>query len=91
MVLSLASAVITVFSVYKMISIIKELGSDYNTPKLIVHALLVVIQTVTVCLISFWPKNFKVWEVVLVIDFVCQLFIVYICLTMGSQKALKDF
>jgi hypothetical protein len=43
MALSLASAVITVYSVYKMITIIKELGTDYNTPKLIMHALLVVI------------------------------------------------
>jgi hypothetical protein len=43
MALNLASSGITVFSVYKMITIIKELGTDYNTPKLIVHAILVVI------------------------------------------------
>jgi hypothetical protein len=41
-VLSLVSAGITVYSVYKMIKIIKQLGSDYNKPKLIVHAILVV-------------------------------------------------
>jgi hypothetical protein len=35
--------------------------------------------------------SFKTYEVVYVTDFVCQLFIAFICLTMGSQKALKDF
>jgi hypothetical protein len=74
-----------------MITIVKELGTDYNTPKLIVHALLVVIQTTIVCLYTFASNNTKAYEVIVITDFVCQVFIAYICLTMGSQKALKDF
>jgi hypothetical protein len=84
MALSFTSAVITVYSVYKMIRIIKELENDYNTPKLIAHALLVVIQTSTVCLYSFANGYIKTFEVVIVTDFVCQMFIAFICLTMGS-------
>jgi hypothetical protein len=37
----LISAGITVYSVYKIITIIKELGTDDNKPKLILHAILV--------------------------------------------------
>jgi hypothetical protein len=70
MTLSFISAVITVFSVFKMIKIIKELGSDYNTPKLIVHALLVVIQTVSVGLLNF-ADDARCFEVVVATDFIC--------------------
>jgi hypothetical protein len=74
-----------------MIMIIKELGTDYNTLKLIVHALLVVIQTATVCLNSIIKGNAETYEVVVVTDFICQVFIPFICLAMGSQKALIEF
>jgi hypothetical protein len=91
MALSLASAVITVYSVYKMITIIKELGGDYNTPKFIVHAFFVVIETLAVCLNAFSTINPKAFEAVVLTDLVCQLIVAYIFLTVGSQKALKDF
>jgi hypothetical protein len=43
MALSLVSAGVSVYSIYKTITIIKELENDYNTSKLIVHAVLVVL------------------------------------------------
>jgi hypothetical protein len=88
--LCLASALITVFSIYKIIEIITILGDTFNKPKLILHALLLVIQTTTACLFIFsWSQ--KCYLVCVFLEILGQLFISYICLTMGSQKALKDF
>jgi uncharacterized membrane protein len=88
----LASAVITVYSISKIINIIKAVGNTYDVNKLIVHSILVVVQTSSVIVYVTIPSNAIVFiESVILMNFVCQIFVAYICLTMGSHKALNNF
>jgi hypothetical protein len=89
--LSIASAVIAVYSIYKIIEIVKQLHSTFYTNSLILHATLAVLQALSLSFFIICFKNVKIFFVANLCEFVSELFVSFICVTMGSHKALRDF
>lgn len=70
--LMLASSIITVLSIFWIIQIIKTLGNTYDANKLILHGLLVVLQTTSCIVYVFVKSNASALSVfVILMDLVC--------------------